>query len=112
MYPKGISHSTLVSHHNTALSLLLQLVKKARCLTVQLEDVWEYFSEVMAPEVNKWQGQRPQDQRTVGDIVLDFAKAAPFSKVLDIFTVDCVAHNHYGPHGPIRLLIGPCDLDG
>lgn len=60
--------------------LIPQLVKTAKYRGVNPEAVWEYFTEVIAPDVIKWQGQCPHD-KFLGDVVFEFAKVAPISKV-------------------------------
>lgn len=65
----------------TLILFTIQLVKKARFREVGEGDIWDYFADVMAPDIKQWQGQHPQDHRNMGDLILEYAKAAPFSKV-------------------------------
>ncbi len=57
-------------------------MKAAEFMEADHDVIWEYFTEVIAPYVVKWQGQSLKDQRLLGDTVLKFAKAAPLSEVI------------------------------
>lgn len=56
-------------------------MKDAKFKEVDHDAIWEYFTEVIAPYVVKWQGQSLKDQRLFGDTVVKFAEAAPLSEV-------------------------------
>ena len=53
----------------------------ARYKKVNAEAVWEYFQEVIAPEVLELQGQRAPKEMTLGALTLAFVQAAPLSEV-------------------------------
>ena len=48
---------------------------------VNPEAVWEYFQEVIAPEVLELQGQQAPEEMTLGALTLAFVQAAPLSEV-------------------------------
>ena len=53
----------------------------ARYKKVNPGAVWEYFQEVIAPEVLELQGQRTPEEMTLGALTLAFVQAAPLSEV-------------------------------
>ena len=57
----------------------IQLVNMARYKKVNPEAVWEYFQEVIAPEVLELQGQRTPEEMMLGALMLAFVQAAPLS---------------------------------
>ena len=59
----------------------MQLVSKARYKAVDSEDIFKFFSEVMASEVKNWQRLCPDDSISMGNVIYDCAKVAPISKV-------------------------------
>ena len=59
----------------------IQLVNMAHYKKVNPEAVWEYFQEVIGPEVLELQGQRAPEEMTLGALTLAFVQAAPLSEV-------------------------------
>ena len=52
----------------------------ARYKKVNPGAVWEYFQEVITPEVLELQGQRTPEEMTLGALTLAFVQAAPFQR--------------------------------
>ena len=52
----------------------------ARYKKVNPGAVWEYFQEVIAPEVLELQGQQTPEQMTLGALMLAFVKLPPFQR--------------------------------
>lgn len=76
MFPPAIAFTGLVSVP-LIISNNVQLTRRAK----YKEDVLEFFSEVMAPEVIRWQGKGQLEKKQLGDLLLEFSKVAPLPKV-------------------------------